>query len=291
MATGRKPIVILVVGMAGTGKTTLVHRLQLYTTEQKIKSYFINLDPAVQDVPYNCHVDVRDTVNYKEVMQQYHLGPNGAILTSLNLFATKIHQMIALIEKRQEELEWVIVDTPGQIEVFTWSASGQLITEAFSSTFPTAVLFVADVTRCVNPVSFMSTMMYSCSIMFKSQLPLLLALNKIDVERGDGIVRWMQDHDELSDALHEMRSSYSTTLTSSLAMFVHEYYSRLVVTQVSAMTGEGLDALRCGIAQLKTEYTEHFEPLLRRRAKERQDKEVENVERGCAQLFSDVKEE
>lgn len=33
--------------------------------------------------------DIRDTVNYKEVMKQYNLGPNGGIMTSLNLFATK----------------------------------------------------------------------------------------------------------------------------------------------------------------------------------------------------------
>lgn len=31
-------------------------------------------------------------VNYKNVMQQYSLGPNGGILTSLNLFATRFDQ-------------------------------------------------------------------------------------------------------------------------------------------------------------------------------------------------------
>ena len=43
-------------------------------------------------VPYGAHVDIRDTVNYKNVMKQYSLGPNGAILTSLNLFATRFDQ-------------------------------------------------------------------------------------------------------------------------------------------------------------------------------------------------------
>ena len=32
-------------------------------------------------------------VNYKNVMKQYGLGPNGGILTSLNLFATKFDQV------------------------------------------------------------------------------------------------------------------------------------------------------------------------------------------------------
>lgn len=37
--------------------------------------------------------DIRDTVNYKEVMKQYSLGPNGGIVTSLNLFATRFDQV------------------------------------------------------------------------------------------------------------------------------------------------------------------------------------------------------
>jgi hypothetical protein len=38
-------------------------------------------------------------------------------------------QVIQLLEKpRDPPLKYVFVDTPGQIEIFTWSASGQLIT-------------------------------------------------------------------------------------------------------------------------------------------------------------------
>ena len=81
-------------------------------------------------MPYPANIDIRDTVNYKEVMKQYGLGPNGGIVTSLNLFATKFDQVLSLIDKRSEDCDHVIIDTPGQIEVFTWSASGNIITEA-----------------------------------------------------------------------------------------------------------------------------------------------------------------
>ena len=40
-------------------------------------------------LPFGANIDIRDTVRYKEVMKQFNLGPNGGILTSLNLFATK----------------------------------------------------------------------------------------------------------------------------------------------------------------------------------------------------------
>lgn len=38
-------------------------------------------------------------VNYKNVMKAYNLGPNGGILTSLNLFATQFDQASILFNK------------------------------------------------------------------------------------------------------------------------------------------------------------------------------------------------
>ena len=49
------------------------------------------------------------------VMKQYQLGPNGGIVTSLNLFATKFDQVLKLVGGKKNE--FVIIDTPGQIEV------------------------------------------------------------------------------------------------------------------------------------------------------------------------------
>jgi len=123
--------------------------------------------------------DVRDTVNYKEVMKQYNLGPNGGIVTSLNLFTTKFHQVIELINKANKEHNYVIFDTPGQIEVFTWSASGSIITEALASEFPTIIVYVIDTVRSVNPVTFMSNMLYACSILYKTKLPFIVVMNKV----------------------------------------------------------------------------------------------------------------
>jgi GTPase SAR1 family protein len=60
---------------------------------QGVRSYYVNLDPAVMSVPFAANIDIRDTVDYKEVMGQYQLGPNGAIMTSLNLFATRFDQV------------------------------------------------------------------------------------------------------------------------------------------------------------------------------------------------------
>ena len=117
----KQPVNIIVLGMAGSGKTTFVQRLVSHLHTKKLKEpelnkapYVINLDPACLEVPYPANVDIRDTVNYKEVMKQYNLGPNGGIVTSLNLFATKFDQVLNLIEKRSGDCDHVIFDTPGK---------------------------------------------------------------------------------------------------------------------------------------------------------------------------------
>ncbi len=65
-----RPVVCIVIGMAGSGKTTLMQRLNMHTSEHNIPSYIINLDPGVTKLPYTPNIDIRDTVNYKEVMKQ-----------------------------------------------------------------------------------------------------------------------------------------------------------------------------------------------------------------------------
>jgi len=47
----------------------------------------MNVDPAVHEVKFPCNIDIRESVKYKAIMKSYKLGPNGAILTCLNLFA------------------------------------------------------------------------------------------------------------------------------------------------------------------------------------------------------------
>lgn len=70
-----------------------MRQLVCHTSASKLRGYVINLDPAVMTLPFGANIDIRDTVKYKEVMKQFNLGPNGGILTSLNLFATKYDEV------------------------------------------------------------------------------------------------------------------------------------------------------------------------------------------------------
>ena len=246
-----------------------------------LPAYCVNLDPAtLGETAYDVSIDIRDTVNYKQVMEQHQLGPNGAIMTSLNLFATKFNQVLHILEQRafgmnatQESvnisttdpsssppihnqhkptMNYILVDTPGQIEAFTWSASGQIISEALASSFPTCLCFVVDTVRCAaSPNTFMSNMLYACSMLYRTRLPLVVCFNKIDVVSHDFCLDWMRDYEAFQQALddHAASSGFYGSLTRSLSLVLDEFYANFAnAVGVSAVTGEGLPEF-CAILQ------------------------------------------
>jgi len=285
-------IVSLVIGMAGSGKTTLMQNLAMNApTYGQRKPYTLNLDPAVLNLSYTPNIDIRQTVKYKEVMKEYNLGPNGGILTALNLFATRFDQVLSLLEKRRTTIEHVFVDTPGQIEVFTWSASGMIITESLAQSFPTCLLYVVDTTRNLAPSTFVSNMLYACSIMYKTQLPFVMVLNKIDVTSSDSLIQWMTDYDSIEQAINDecqQNDSYSLSLTRSMALMLNEFYSTISVVSVSAATGEGFNTLYAAIDKCRDEYYNEYQPSLVQRLQQRQQQDQAEKQQSMNKLMKDL---
>ncbi|CEO98436.1 GPN-loop GTPase [Plasmodiophora brassicae] len=275
----KKPTTCIVIGMAGSGKTTFMQRIVAHLSARSTPAYVVNIDPAVTSVPYDTNIDIRDTVNYKQVMESYKLGPNGAIVTSLNLFSTRFDQVVDYVEKSAPSLDYVLIDTPGQIEVFTWSASGQIITESLASSFPTVIVYVIDTPRAVNPITFMSNMTYACSIMYKTRLPFLIVFNKTDVVSHRFAERWMDDVEEFEAALQkDASSSYMSTLTRSLGFVMEEFYKNIRTVGVSSVTGEGVDEFFAKLDACAEEYAQEYLPFLQERIRER-DEHMEKLKR------------
>ncbi|KAL8425887.1 hypothetical protein ACSSS7_008299 [Eimeria intestinalis] len=315
------PLVLLVTGMAGSGKSTLVKAMdevrvlgfRMVTNTHAIgknnneiqfalgkatsdaprhlrslgkKTYVINLDPAVVSLVFEANVDIRDTVDYKRVMQHYKLGPNGGILTALNLFATKFGALLLLLQQRSRGtsstttttsssssssrssssgssggLDYVLVDTPGQIEVFTWSASGALITEALAATFPTCIIYTVDACRSQAPNTLLSNMVHACSVLYRHKLPFLAALNKIDAQENPKCVEWIRDYDLFQEALLE-DDRYMGSLGRSTALALCSFYENIDILPLSAITKQGFEELPVHLEKLRREYKDSFLPYL-----------------------------
>lgn len=294
---GKKPATIICIGMAGSGKTTFMQRLNAHLHQHKNPPYVLNLDPAVLSVPYKPNIDIRDSVKYRKVMEEYGLGPNGAIVTSLNLFSTKIDQVIKLIDSKGDKFKNVIVDTPGQIECFVWSASGAIITEAFASTFPTVIAYIVDTPRNTSPTTFMSNMLYACSILYKTKLPMIVVFNKTDVQKADFAIEWMQDFEAFQMAMMKDKelngedgssSGYMGSLVNSMSLMLEEFYSQLDVLACSAYTGEGFDDFMKAVDTKIDEYHEYYEAERKRIIKEKEEKEAKRKADSLAKLVKDM---
>ncbi|XP_077185822.1 GPN-loop GTPase 1 isoform X2 [Paroedura picta] len=262
-------------------------RLTAYLHSKNSPPYVINLDPAVHELPFPANIDIRDTVKYKEVMKQYGLGPNGGIVTSLNLFATRFDQVMKFIEKRQNASQYVLIDTPGQIEVFTWSASGTIITEALASLFPCLVVYVMDTSRSTSPVTFMSNMLYACSILYKTKLPFIVAMNKTDIIDHSFAVEWMQDFEVFQDALSQ-EASYASNLTRSMSLVLDEFYSSLKVVGVSAVQGTGMEEFFEQVSSAVEEYEREYRPEYERLRKKMEKAESQRQREQLDHLQQDM---
>ena len=308
---------VIVIGMAGSGKTTFVSKLATYldkrasapdnaqdkTCESKAganrpstRPYLINIDPAVSHLGYPPNVDIRDTVDYTRVMDEYRLGPNGGIITSLNLFTTKFDQVLQLVEKRANTLDHVVLDTPGQIEIFTWSASGSIITDSLASAMPTVLVYVVDTPRTTAPATFMSNMLYACSILYKSQLPFVIVFNKTDVQPHDFALEWMHDFEAFQRALmagnardpslhatdpaaatktpssfteRSEEPSFLNSLMNSMSLVLDEFYKNLRAVGVSSASGEGMDNFVRAVDEARAEYLSEYRPALERKLQEK----------------------
>ncbi|KAJ2933160.1 hypothetical protein H1R20_g3885, partial [Candolleomyces eurysporus] len=257
-STKKKPMTIITIGMAGAGKSTFVQRINsyLHSLDPPSPPYILNLDPAVTHVPYEANIDIRDTVDYQEVMKQFVLsrpspgaGAGG--------------------EK----------SGGGEIEIFTWSASGSIITDAIASSLPTVVAYVIDTPRTTAPATFMSNMLYACSILYKTKLPFILVFNKTDVQSHDFALEWMTDFEEFQRALAthdgtrdaEGEPTYMNSLMNSMSLVLDEFYKNLKAVGVSSVTGQGIKEFFDAVEASREEYERDYLPELERARKAKEE--------------------
>lgn len=174
-----------VVGPPGAGKTTYCTGMQQLLTALKRPRTLINLDPANDDLPYECDIDIRDLINVDDVMTELGLGPNGGLMYAMEFIEVNIDWLIARVRSipAGEGLPYLIIDCPGQVELYTHHDVMTKITQQLVKALDLRLVAVhlVDSTLCVDAYRYISAVLLSLAAMMQMELPHINVLSKIDM--------------------------------------------------------------------------------------------------------------
>jgi hypothetical protein len=206
-------LVIYFVGTAGSGKSTMVNSFYLWLQRLGKDAVTVNLDPGAEWLPYSPDVDVREWVSLGEVMSRYSLGPNGAQVMCADLLALRVHEIKEALEEAGGE--YVLVDTPGQLELFAFREAGRAIVRTLEPQKSyLAFLFDPAVSRA--PEGYASLLMLSASVSYRFALPFSSVLSKVDLlleEEKERILGWSSDSERFLTDLEGSPSGLTRELS------------------------------------------------------------------------------
>jgi GTPase SAR1 family protein len=237
------------VGTAGSGKTTLTYAFQEWMHLNGYDAITVNLDPGVEKMNYVPDVDVREMFSLHEVMDEYNLGPNGAQIVCADMLALKINEIKEIVDGFHSD--YVLIDAPGQIELFAFRESSKHIIDTFGINSAMAFLFDPFLSR--SPSGFISQIMLSATTQFRFHLPFINVLSKsdlLDEKEKDRIMNWVkQPENLLNDAINE-NPSMEKQLSIELFRVLEELGVYKMLTPVSSETMIGMEDIYSIVQQV-----------------------------------------
>ncbi|KAF8270124.1 cytoplasmic protein [Lactarius quietus] len=171
----------IVVGSPGSGKSTYCYgKHQLFSALNRPIS-IVNLDPANDNIPYPCAVDIASLVTLQHVMAEHGLGPNGGMLYCMEYLEANYDWL----EDRLKELggdAYVLFDLPGQVELSTnHNSLKRIIDKLGKSGFRLAAVHLCDSHYVTDAAKYVSVLLLSLRAMLHLELPHINVLSKIDL--------------------------------------------------------------------------------------------------------------
>ncbi|HDJ84104.1 MAG TPA: GTPase [Desulfurococcaceae archaeon] len=235
-------MIVVLMGPAGSGKTTLTAALGKWIEENQGHSVgYINLDPGAETLPYNPDFDVREWFTIEDIMVKEGLGPNGAMIRASELLVEKSRELRKILHSIEKEV--LIVDTPGQSEIFIFRPAGPAITRLLRWVATTIGIYLVDPT--ITPILSEATtsLLMGLIVQLRLNIPVVPAVTKADLVRlelGETLVIGLEKVREL--ASKELQGALKEVIPRLIDLMV-EYMPSVRLVKVSAKTGEGLEEL------------------------------------------------
>jgi GTPase SAR1 family protein len=238
------------IGSAGSGKSSLTGAFLGWMQGQGYDAVTVNLDPGIENAPYVPDVDIRDWIKLKDIIEDYGVGSNGAQIIAADMLALNIGEMKEIIESF--ETEYVIFDTPGQMELFTLRQSGKVLVESFG-TDRSIIGFLYDPVISKIPSGFITLMLQAASVQVRFNVPFMGILTKSDLlkdEEQEEIIKWSQDFMELDSAIHEEMPTLHNQLNTEFLSALMSFDKGQKLLPVSSTYGSGMEDVYNTVQQI-----------------------------------------
>lgn len=243
---------VFIIGTAGSGKSLLTAAFAEWLRIAKQESISVNLDPGAFKLPYTPDVDVRDFVRIDDLMNKYELGPNGAVIMAADLIADQIETITREVEEFNADV--VLVDTPGQMELFAFRASGPFIAAELTLQSK-AIVYLFDSLFSLNPLNYVSNLFLSAAVYNRFLIPQIPVLSKVDMlepKDVNTLVDWSAKPQALESAIDEKLSGTRRLLGRNMMHAIYQLGLRFLLTPVSAKSNEGMLNLNTALERVFT---------------------------------------
>ncbi len=244
--------VAFIIGTAGSGKSLFTAALGEWLKMSKQDVAVVNLDPGALKLPYSPDVDVRNYVDVGDLMEKYGLGPNGALIVAADLIADEIDNITEDIEASNADL--VLVDTPGQMELFAFRASGPYIVNELTRE-PKAIVYLFDAVFSVNPLNYVSNMFLSAAVYNRFFQPQMHLLSKCDLLPENEVVKiaeWATNPRALEDSIEQKLEGTKRLFSRNMMQSINQLGIKFLLIPVSAKTNKGLTNVNTALERILT---------------------------------------
>jgi GTPase SAR1 family protein len=240
---------IIITGTAGSGKSLLTSRLMELYKDNNAFPISLNLDPGAVSLPYEPDVDVRDIINIENLMREYGLGPNGSLIMATDMISTRLEEIQEQVDKLNPD--YVIVDSPGQIELFVFRTSGPYFVSNFQAENKVN-LFTFDSILSTSPINFVVISLIATSVRLRLGISQIDVMTKRDliIDKLHDILSWSNSKTAIEQSLSKEKDTQYSVLAQELLRGISRCNMFFNPILISNLTMAGMTNLSASLSRI-----------------------------------------
>ena len=163
--------------------------------------FVVNLDPANDQLYYDCQLNIFDLINVQDVMINCKLGPNGSLIYCMEFLEKNVDWLIDNLDKlckkivNSQTVPYILFDLPGQVELYTHHKSIRNIIDKLGRLdYRLCSVNLVDSYYISDPAKYVSVLLMSLSSMLQIELPHVNIFSKMDLIKQYGPLKFSLDY-------------------------------------------------------------------------------------------------